>query len=117
MEVEVVVVVVAVAARRTWPSVRGTASTFAHELSVISTHAPSPPHAFASSRTSAVSPFDICFTASESAPSTAQPPHASRSAASSYDPTISGASAVNDPRASSLPAAGRAPGPPGARTT
>ena len=80
--VEVEVVVVAVAAV-TWPSVRGTASTFAHELSVISTHAPSPPHAFASSRTSAVSPFDICFTASESAPSTAQPPHASRSAASS----------------------------------
>ena len=75
-------VAVAVAAV-TWPSVRGTASTFAHELSVISTHAPSPPHAFASSRTSAVSPFDICFTASESAPSTAQPPHASRSAASS----------------------------------
>ena len=86
VEVEVAVAVAAV----TWPSVRGTASTFAHELSVISTHAPSPPHAFASSRTSAVSPFDICFTASESAPSTAQPPHASRSAASSYDPTTSG---------------------------
>ena len=59
MEVEVVEVEVVAVAAVTWPSVRGTASTFAHELSVISTHAPSPPHAFASSRTSAVSPFDI----------------------------------------------------------
>ena len=59
------------------------AKQLARRAATANSTSPSPPHAFASSRTSAVSPFDICFTASESAPSTAHPPHASRSAASS----------------------------------